>query len=61
MRLFIRFSYHFFKIIGRFHAVFLSLFAMIVGIAAILVENCSNKFLGIMIDSQSTPKGQEQT
>jgi hypothetical protein len=33
MRLFIRFSYHFFIIIWKFHAVFMALFALIVGIA----------------------------
>jgi len=36
MRMFIRFSYHFFKIIWHFKAVFLSLFALIVGIAAVI-------------------------
>jgi voltage-gated potassium channel Kch len=36
MRIFIRFSYHFFIIIWHFHAVFLSLFALIGGIAAII-------------------------
>ena len=35
MRIFIRFSYHFFVIIWRFHAVFLSLIALIVGAAAV--------------------------
>jgi hypothetical protein len=34
MQIFFRFSYHFFIIIGHFHAVFLSLIALIVGIAA---------------------------
>jgi voltage-gated potassium channel Kch len=38
MRIFIRFSYHFFVIIWRFHAVFLSLFALIVGIAAVITH-----------------------
>lgn len=38
MRLFIRFSYHFFIIIWRFHAVFWSLFALIAGIAAIITH-----------------------
>ena len=36
MRLFIRFNYHFFRIIWHFHAVFLSLFTLIVGIAVII-------------------------
>ena len=36
MKIFIRFSYHFFVIIGHFHAVFLSLIALIVGIAAVI-------------------------
>ena len=38
MRIFIRFSYHLFIIIWRFHAVFLSLFALIVGIAAMITH-----------------------
>jgi hypothetical protein len=36
MRLFIRFSYHFFIIIWQFHAVFMALFALIVGIAVMI-------------------------
>ena len=36
MRVFIRFSYHFFKIIWHFHVVFLSLFALIVGSAVVI-------------------------
>ena len=36
MRIFISFSYHFFLIIGHFHAVFLSLIALIAGIAAVI-------------------------
>ena len=38
MRMFIRFSYHFFIITWRFHAVFLSLFALITGIAAVITH-----------------------
>ncbi len=38
MRIFIRFSYHFFLILWYFHAVFLSLFALIVGIAAVITH-----------------------
>lgn len=38
MRMFIRFSYHFFIITCRFHAVFLSLFALIAGIAAVITH-----------------------
>ena len=34
MRMFISFSYHFFIIVGHFQPVFLSLFALIIGIAA---------------------------
>jgi voltage-gated potassium channel len=34
MRIFIRFSYHFFSILWHFRAVFLSLIALMVGIAA---------------------------
>ena len=36
MRLFIRFNYHFFVIIWHFHAVFMALFALIVGIAVLI-------------------------
>ena len=36
MRIFIRFSYHFFIIIGHLHAVFLSLIALIVISAAVI-------------------------
>ena len=36
MKMFIRFSYHFFTIIGRLHAVFLALFAIILGIAFVI-------------------------
>ena len=36
MRFFLRFSYHFFLIIWRFHAVFLSLVALITIIAAVI-------------------------
>jgi hypothetical protein len=36
MKMFIRFSYHFLSIISHLHAVFLSLFALIVGIAALI-------------------------
>ena len=35
MQIFLRFSYHFFLIIWHFHAVFLSLIALIVGAAAV--------------------------
>ena len=38
MKIFLRFSYHFFIIIGHFHAVFLSLIALIVGIAAVITH-----------------------
>jgi len=38
MKIFLRFSYHFFVIIGHFHAVFLSLIALIVGIAAVITH-----------------------
>ena len=38
MRIFIRFSYHFFSIIWKFHAVFLSLIALIVGSAAVFTH-----------------------
>ena len=38
MRIFISFSYHFFLIIGHFHAVFLSLIALIVGAAAVFTH-----------------------
>ena len=38
MRIFISFSSHFFLIIGRFHAVFLSLIALIVGAAAVFTH-----------------------
>ena len=38
MRIFINFSYHFFLIIGHFHAVFLSLIALIVGAAAVFTH-----------------------
>ena len=34
--MFIRFSYHFFIIIGRLQAVFLALFAIILGIAVVI-------------------------
>ncbi len=36
MKLFIRFSYHFLVIISHLHAVFLVLFALIVGIAILI-------------------------
>ena len=36
MKLFIRFSYHFFTIVLHLHAVFLSLFALIVGISTLI-------------------------
>jgi uncharacterized membrane protein len=36
MKMFIRFSYHFFIIIGRLQAVFLALFALILGIAVLI-------------------------
>jgi voltage-gated potassium channel len=36
MRIFIKFSYHFFIIIWHLHAVFLALIALILGIAAII-------------------------
>ena len=39
MRIFISFSYHFFLIIGHFHAVFLSLIALIVGAAAVFTHS----------------------
>lgn len=38
MRLFIRFNYHFFIILWHFHAVFLALFALIVGIGAAITH-----------------------
>ena len=38
MRIFIRFSYHFSKILWHFHAVFLSLFGLIVGIAVAIAH-----------------------
>jgi len=38
MRMFIRFSYHFFNIIWHFHAVFLSLIALVVGLAAVVTH-----------------------
>ena len=38
MQIFLRFSYHFFIIIGHFHAVLLSLVALIVGIAAVITH-----------------------
>jgi hypothetical protein len=38
MQIFLRFSYHFFLIIGHLHAVFLSLMALIVGIAAVITH-----------------------
>ena len=38
MRMFIRFCYHFFIIIRQFHAAFLSLTALIVGIAAVIIH-----------------------
>ena len=38
MRIFIRFSYHFFIIIGHLHAVFLSLIALIVASAAVVTH-----------------------
>ena len=38
MRIFISFSYHFLLIIGRLHAVFLSLIALIVGAAAVFTH-----------------------
>ena len=36
MKMFIRFNYHFFIIIGRLQAVFLALFAIILGIAVVI-------------------------
>ena len=36
MKMFIRFSYHFLIILGRLHAVFLTLFALILGIAVVI-------------------------
>lgn len=41
MRIFISFSYHFFLIILRFNAVFLSLFALIV-VSAVVVTHIEN-------------------
>ena len=38
IRIFIRFCHHFFSIIWHFHAVFLSLFGLIVGIAALITH-----------------------
>jgi len=38
MRIFISFSYHFFIIIWHFRSVFLSLIALIVGIAAVITH-----------------------
>jgi hypothetical protein len=34
--MFVRFNYHFFIILGRLHAVFLALFALILGIAVVI-------------------------
>jgi len=36
MKMFVRFNYHFFIIIGRLHAVLLALFALILGIAVVI-------------------------
>jgi uncharacterized membrane protein len=36
MKMFARFNYHFFIIIGRLHAVFLALSALILGIAVVI-------------------------
>jgi hypothetical protein len=36
MKMFVRFNYHFFIIIGRLHAVFLALFTLILGIALVI-------------------------
>ena len=36
MKMFVRFNYHFFIIIGRLHAVFLALSALILGIAVVI-------------------------
>ena len=36
MKMFVRFSHHFFIIIGRLHAVFLAFFAIILGIAVVI-------------------------
>jgi voltage-gated potassium channel Kch len=36
MKMFIRFNYHFFIIIGRLHGVLLVLFALILGIAVVI-------------------------
>ena len=36
MKMFVRFNYHFFIIIGRLQAVFLALFALILGIAVVI-------------------------
>jgi len=36
MKMFVRFNYHFFIIIGRLQAVFLALFALIIGIAVVI-------------------------
>jgi voltage-gated potassium channel len=36
MNMFVRFNYHFFIIIGRLQAVFLALFALILGIAVVI-------------------------
>jgi hypothetical protein len=36
MKMFIRFNYHFLNIIRRLHAVFLSLFVIIIGIAVVI-------------------------
>ena len=38
MKIFLRFSYHFFIIIWHFKAVFLSLIALIAGIAAVITH-----------------------
>ena len=38
MRIFVSFSYHFFIIIWRFHPVFLTLIALIVGAAAVVTH-----------------------
>jgi hypothetical protein len=38
MKMFLRFSYHFFIIIGHFHAVFLCLIALIVGVAVVITH-----------------------
>jgi hypothetical protein len=45
MKMFVRFSYHFFIIIGRLHAVLLALFALVV-ISAVVISLIENRPFG---------------